>query len=294
MRNHGFGRAWLVACLAISTCVAQDEVPSVQSFIRRGSSRASVIGNYVYFDGGEIAQDGYDEYRMNNQVNSTLSIDLTKSWTPRDVQLREISKPEDMIRMTKQSLFTDESSETFYTWGGHTSWHAKIGTPVMMQFKPDGKGSGSWTTDRISDTLSNAERVESGAYVSSGNAGFVFGGSSTELTSQEPKGDVSGYVMFNFTTKEWVSDDRAPYSSSGTIFGATATFAPDFGPNGMIALLGGMTDHFSFKYASFQTVYLLDPVTREWFSQSTSGPAPSGRHYHCATGVASTNGTFEM
>jgi hypothetical protein len=89
-----FPQGLLVGSMAISSCLAQDEVPSVQSFIRRGSSLgnvafyrigcsirvhkadnfvASIIGNYIYFDSGEIAQEGYNDFRTNNQGSQRRS-----------------------------------------------------------------------------------------------------------------------------------------------------------------------------------------------------------------------------
>src|SRR5690242_20575206 len=100
-----------------------------------------------------------------------------------------------MLPMVKQSIFTDESEGIFYIWGGHTSWHVPIGDPVLWHFEPDGRGGGSWTTqspnDARSTTLEDAERVESGAYVTAHDAGFVIGGQSSEWTSLEPRGNIN-------------------------------------------------------------------------------------------------------
>jgi hypothetical protein len=229
-------------------------------------------------------------------VNSTLSIDLAASWRPQDVKIQEIPKPDRIIRMRNQAIFTDEKNGVFYPWGGHTSWFADIGDPELIHFRADGKGGGEWVEDNPSNTFKNAERVESSAYASTPDGGFAFGGSSAANTSKEPKGNVAGFVSFNFTTKEWTSDSSAPYSSDGSLYGGTATFVPTFGPNGIIILLGGMTQAKTsdVKYLDFRTLYFIDPVTRDWNYQVTTGDTPSGRYHHCATGVASSNGTFEM
>jgi hypothetical protein len=105
-----------------------------------------------------------------------------------------------------------------------------------------------------------------------------------------------GYAVFNFTTREWTRESNGPYSSDGTLYGATATFAPIFGSNGLIFVLGGQSGFRDYdqEYVTFQRVHFLDPATREWQFQVTTGEAPSGRFYHCSVGVASTSGTFEM
>lgn len=78
-------RALLFVLLSACIVFGQDEAPSAQSFVRRGSSRgedtndtptlvkecshrtaASVLGNYIYFDGGELAQEPYNDWRYNN------------------------------------------------------------------------------------------------------------------------------------------------------------------------------------------------------------------------------------
>ncbi|KEY67775.1 hypothetical protein S7711_04093 [Stachybotrys chartarum IBT 7711] len=291
MRHLNSCRALLAASLVISICLGQDEVPSVQTFKRRGNSVASIIGHYIYFDGGEVAQEGYVEERVNNPANATLSIDLSTSWTPEDVEIRELSKPAAMIPMVKQSVFTDKTAEIFYVWGGIST--ADVGDPVLWHFEPDGEGGGSWTTEAPgasrSTSFRDAERVESGAYVSTKDAAFVFGGLSNEHTSLEPKGNVAGYVAFNFTTQEWNRESSGPYSSDATLYGATATFMPDFGPNGLIIVLGGVSQYGDedAEYIDFRTVHLFDPIARDWHSQVTTGEAPSARNYHCTAGVAS-------
>lgn len=202
--------------------------------------------------------------------------------------------------MVKQAIFTDDSSKIFYIWGGHTSWLLPIEAPVLWHFEPDGKGSGTWTLENRpgfdSTTLQETERVESGAYVSTPTGGFVIGGFSSKYTSLEPRGQVAGYAAFNFTTGEWTRESSGPFSSGGTLYGATATFVPNFGPNGLVLLLGGITrfEEEDSEYVDFLTLHFFDPVTRDWHSQTTTGEAPSGRLYHCAAGVVGTNGTFDM
>jgi len=36
------------------------DAPTREQFVRRGTARATVLGNYVYVDGGEISQLGDD------------------------------------------------------------------------------------------------------------------------------------------------------------------------------------------------------------------------------------------
>ncbi|KFA47531.1 hypothetical protein S40293_02131 [Stachybotrys chartarum IBT 40293] len=281
---------------------------------------ASVIGDYIYFDGGEVFQLGnrgrtrrgsgkpfltmFEKPSSANPftsiANSTLSIDLSTSWTSEGVQIREVPKPSAMIHMVKQAIFTDESTGRFFIWGGHTTVDYSIGDPILWYFTPDGNGGGNWTVGDPSTgssiTSRDSERAESSAYSNANGAGFAFGGLSTRATSLEPRGNLVGYAVFNFTTREWTRESNGPYSSDGTLYGATATFAPIFGSNGLIFVLGGQSGFRDYdqEYVTFQRVHFLDPATREWQFQVTTGEAPSGRFYHCSVGVASTSGTFEI
>ncbi|KAH7311625.1 hypothetical protein B0I35DRAFT_411798 [Stachybotrys elegans] len=295
-----WARVVLVLLAAPSAVFSQRDVPNVDDFMRRGSSRISVIGDYIYFEGGEVSQ-GTANYRMNDPVNSTLSIDLSRSWRPSDVEIQEIPKPREMIRMTKQSIITNTSSGSFYSWGGHSSWFADIEAPVLWRFDTDGEGGGSWSLESAgsrSSSFVDIERTHSAAYASTPDAGFVFGGQSTTLTSLEPRGYVAGYSYWNLTTGEWNVDSSGPYTDDGTLYGGTATYVPTFGPNGIIVVLGGVNNFEAeasdTEYVDFRTVHFIDPVTRRWYSQPTTGGAPSARHYHCAAGAESTNGTFEI
>ncbi|KFA73897.1 hypothetical protein S40288_10543 [Stachybotrys chartarum IBT 40288] len=293
----------LIGMLIVLACRAQDEVYSVHNFLRRRNSRGSyldipklrhilmtcltsVIGDYIYFDGGEVSQLGNRGRTWRGSANSILSIDLSTSWTSEGVQIREVPKPSAMIPMVKQAIFTDESTGRFYIWGGHTTVDYSIGDPILWYFTPDGNGGGNWTmgdpSTGSSITSRDSERAESSAYSNANGAGFAFGGLSNRATLLRAEGKLG-----------W---SNGPYSSDGTLYGATATFTPIFGSNGLIFVLGGQSGFRDYdqEYVTFQRVHFLDPATREWQFQVTTGEAPSGRFYHCSVGVASTSGTFEI
>lgn len=87
------------------------------------------------------------------------------------------------------------------------------------------------------------------------------GGLSTRDTSLEPGRNLVGYAVFNFTTRAWTRESSGPYFSDGTLHGATATFAPIFGFNGLIFGLGGQSNFRDYDqdYVTFQRVHFLDP-----------------------------------
>lgn len=215
--------------------------------------------------------------------------------------MQELSQ--DSPGLTLQALLTDESSDSFYVWGGYRmrpQSRPEASSSDLWKFTADGSGGGSWEAESQDDAFTNLVRSQAGASVSTRDAAFHFGGRSTTDSTTEPEGPVPGYFHFNFTTDDhsWQNETEAPYSSEGTLYGATATWVPTFGPNGLIVLLGGqsleMANPDNEQYLPMDEVHFMDPVTKTWYKQKTTGALPARRMFHCAVGVESTNGTFEM
>jgi len=61
----------LLALLGLAPSVAAlSDVPTPGNYVRRSVAKATVLGNFVYVDGGEISQlgaDGKIGYRQSNQ-----------------------------------------------------------------------------------------------------------------------------------------------------------------------------------------------------------------------------------
>ncbi|OHE98750.1 kelch repeat protein [Colletotrichum orchidophilum] len=305
-------RSWLATVLAVgqlsSICNAQVDVPSINNFRRRVFARASVIGHWVYYDGGEVSQvvDGtspLSQWRPSNPTNTTLSIDLTKSWTAEDVEVKETSKS--APKMMRQAIFTDNSSASFYIWGGFTSYGAKLPAAKLWHFTTDGSGGGQWGTvlPHGNDVFTALTRSQGGAFVSTKDSGFYFGGFSDGGSDPHPNGPVPGFLQFNYSATDtaWTNNTASvPYSDYGTLVGATAHYAP-FGPNGLIMIFGGGSQVIgngqsvdNVGYLSFSKIFFMDPVTKEWYSQQTSGNAPGPRMWHCTVGVQGPNNTYEI
>lgn len=276
--------------------------PSADNFLTRHSPQVSVIGNYVYIDGGHITQLVDDEPVLMRPVNHTLSIDLSQSWATEDVEIRQI--PKSSPSHVLQAQFTDPNSDTFYIWGGYnlnSTESARERPSDFWKFTADGSGGGAWTNEvQRSNVFQGFERVQAGAHVTTADSGFYFGGAATAPSNEDAHSPVPGYVRFNFTADDldWRNVTDAPYSEKGTLYGATATWIPTFGPNGLIMLLGGQSngigDTGRVEYMRMDIVYFMDPVTGRWSSQSASGDVPSRRIHHCTVGARSQNGTFEI
>jgi hypothetical protein len=198
--------------------------------------------------------------------------------------------------MTDAAIFVDNSNGSFYTWGGGISGPSD---PNFWRFDPDGKGHGKWievTPRESSDKFFKLQRSQVAAVASTNDAAFVFGGSVDSYTETMPdKTGETGYRLFNFTTQEWDELYGVPYSQDKTIYNGDAVFVPDFGPNGLIFILGGSRNISAFgTELDFRTLHMLDPVTQVWYKQETSGRVPSGRFAVCSAGVSTQDGRFDM
>ncbi|KAH6689527.1 hypothetical protein F5X68DRAFT_274675 [Plectosphaerella plurivora] len=286
-----YGRFGLVAALVLARqwtgAHAQDSsdedaslpsAPSAENFLTRHSPQVSVIGKYVYIDGGHITQLVDDEPVLMRPVNHTLSIDLSQSWATEDVEIRQI--PKSSPSHVLQAQFTDPNSDTFYIWGGYNlnkTESARERPSDFWKFKADGNGGGSWTNEvQRSNVFQGLQRVQAGAHVTTADSGFYFGGAATAPSNEDAHSPVPGYVRFNLTANDldWRNVTDAPYSETGTLYGGTATWIPTFGPNGLIMLLGGQSGGIGnsgrVEYMRMDIVYFMDPVTGRWSSQSTS------------------------
>lgn len=272
-------------------------IPSVRNFLRRSGGTAAIIGDYVYYDGGELSQVPFSTSNHRSRaVNATISIDLSRSWDPSTLEMKEITKPP--TPLNRQAMLVDASNDAFYIWGGSLPGGSRLVDPALWKFTADGSGGGSWSdeTSNLSNrpVFEQLDRVQGPACVSTSMRGYVFGGLSDKTTSPEPKSRVVGHVALDFEDHTWTQNSTAPYTSTGSFFGGSALLVPDYGKEGIIVLLGGTYDGSS-KYNDFGTVNVLDIETGNWHKQATSasGGWPSERALHCATGVAG-NGTYEI
>ncbi|KAK2064179.1 kelch repeat protein [Colletotrichum caudatum] len=281
------------------------DVPSVANYLRRVFARSSVIGDWAYFDGGDVSQrmdNGNSTSNPSSPVSSTLSIDLSKSWKPADVEIKPTQKG--APSMSRQAIFTDASSKSFYIWGGIAST-PNLPPPRLWKFSADGSGGGSWSTDIKPghDSFIQLNRSQGAAYVSTPDSGFYFGGFSGTNTDPKARGPVPGFMQFNFTATDqaWTNHTEAPYATSGNVVGASAHYVPSYGPNGLVMMLGGSShvigsgqSNNNVGWLDFGTIHVMDPLTKKWYSQKTSGNAPGARMWHCTVGAVSQNNTYEI
>lgn len=194
------------------------------------------------------------------------------------------------------AIMVDKSQGSFYTWGGA---NAVVIEPNLWRFDPNGKGSGEWvdvTPNNSSDTFFKLQRSSLASVASTDDAAFIFGGQVDSRTETEPeKNGEIGYRIFNFTTQEWNEVTNMPSSYGQTVYAGSAVFAPDFGPNGFIFMLGGLRNNTNSNSGlDFRTLHMMDPVSQTWYEQKTTGRAPGSRFSLCSAGVSTADGRFDM
>lgn len=264
-----------------------------------------MLGDYLYIDGGEITQlvDGelYNTYDIT--MNSTLSIDMSKSWSSDTVEIRSI--PKEAPKVYGQAMWPDSEGQSFYIWGGHSN-HGRetnmLTTQQIWRFVADGKGGGAWTKE-IPDNLgayNGFQLTELGAWTTAHNTGFWLGGSASGWTQnfRASNQNVPGMVSFNMTTKTFRNDTTPDVSEQGTILGGQAQYVPRFGPHGLIAVFGGtaqpVLEGGPTSYRDFRNLTFFDPVTKDWYWQMTTGTTPTPRENSCVFGAESVGGTYEI
>lgn len=206
-------------------------------------------------------------------------------------------------------LWTDESANVFYSWGGrhpHGRNITRTNTPELWRFAADGHGGGSWS--KVDTDTSGLLGSEEGAWVSTPTTGFLIGGMSHHYVNYWINGraqPVPGMLAFDFKTATLTNGTGgfSPFGTTGHIYGF-AEYVPVYGPNGIIMLFGGYaTDpvgvaNFEESYGDplrLDNLIFFDPVTKKTYRQKATGDIPeTPRSDACVVGFANSDGGFDM
>ena len=266
----------------------------------------------MYIDGGIIKQELDGQDHPYEPMNSTLSIDISKSWSADTVEFKVTPKTNEPVTLSSQAIWNHPSGNAFYIFGGKAERTnpENIITDGIWKFTVDGKGGGSWAKEQPSnvntfETISFADGMAfASTYGPSGGIGFSIGGTVTNTTEPQAKFNASGGVIwrdgmvaYDMETKTVSSSDISMAVSTGSTWHSRAQFVPQFGPNGLVFLIGGFAGNKSNAIDSgldFGNISFFDPKDRKWRWQSTRGSIPQQRAGHCMVGVPGPAGTFEM
>ncbi|KAI1739452.1 hypothetical protein F4680DRAFT_136657 [Xylaria scruposa] len=280
-------------------------IPSAHDFVRRGCHTVALLGDYLYVDGGQVTERVNDSAPADSpsfDVTTTWSINMTEAWTADTVPLQAIPKTAPLL--SKQAHWIDYSTNSLYTWGGFTS-DGSSPSHGLWRFKADGSGGGSWTqvTQRDYASFSKMKGTFGSAFTQTKDAGFAFGGAVTKSSDDTIAKTIPGYatpglISYDFQTGEWENSTSSSYGGYGTSLNARAEWIP-FGPNGQLIFLGGAESpvdatNETIVETSWNRLTIVDPVTKQWHTQMTSGTKPPTIESHCSVGVPGPNGTYEI
>lgn len=292
----------------------------------------AVLGDHIYYDGGSVSQRGTHgnpnrpgptlavlRPHFSKQIcslltvatastaNKTLMINLAASWDSAGVRIDELDRPA-TPPMDFPVFLTDERFNCSYAWGGRNAYNMSLPEPfkywrlciedddqdpLAKRKRPEWEEVDTTSAYQLAQVASTSHS----AFASAPDIGYIFGG-------KEHKEDGSNenarfYRSFNFITKESKEHEKPPYTTDSTLWGAQAVYVPDFGPNGLVFILGGVRsrDQAGAAYVDFQNLHFMDPTTMKWYEQTATSSGkdfPHRRHQHCAVGLPGTNGTYDM
>lgn len=89
-----------------------------------------MLGHYVYIDGGSISQLVNNEEQADHlpadPYNSTLSIDISRSWTASTVEIKATPK-KGPVALSDQAIWNNPSGDAFYIFGGNAPYMINMG-----------------------------------------------------------------------------------------------------------------------------------------------------------------------
>ena len=278
---------------------------------------ATVVDKWIYIDGGEFSftNNGntvttFCKLRVKRRkqacadhlcsASTVLSIDLSRDWTNATVQIHSTSKPDGCVSLNHPSFWYHAQEDVIYS--GFAGWQSTFDTNQVdlnnisiWTFKPDGTGSGAWNDvlPAGSTALSSINRPEQSFQAFGDDSGWVLGGFDKYQPQQYPY--LASMTQFNMSSRTFTNQTDPDYVvARGAVDNGEMHYVPSFGAKGLFVSMGGDTIQNTTGLISFDTVGVLDPVSQQWYNQTTTGSPPTARIEFCTAGIASTNNTYEM
>lgn len=289
--------AFLLLSLVPTAC-AQATTPS--NFIRRNNHGSVAVGSFVYIDGGLYA--AYDDDKnvlAPTQNTATLAIDMRQSWTNSTVNMTAISKGNSPVFFQPQ-FWADEENNAFYSWSGDTPAGYTVSEKSLWKFSAD---DNSWARVSTDSSFADLARPVGGYNAVANGVGYFVGGYGTETTDDvnfrsSDYMPVPGVVSFNFSSGEWANRSSEGWTTYGRGMRGQAASVP-FGANNdsLLVLLGGESGTRELVsnqrgYVDFSSVSIYDTTGNgSWYSQTTTGEAPSPRDEFCMAATQGANST---
>jgi hypothetical protein len=236
-------------------------------------------------------------------VNSTISIDISKSWAASDVAMRTIERP--WASKKDQAIWTDQEAGEFYVWCGAWLGGKHMTENELWKFTVDGTGGGTWALEVASNSAMFKGLTQSDytVFANTPDTGFAIGGMATGWTDKGRAKNqaIPGMVAFNMKKKLWYNGTTS-FSPVHTIAAGSAHYIPDFGPDGLVMVLGGyaplvdeVLDWAVMESYNLRNLTFFNPQTKEVYWQAATGDIPDNpRTQFCLTGFRNPDGGYEM
>ncbi|KAI0191059.1 hypothetical protein F4808DRAFT_476419 [Astrocystis sublimbata] len=251
---------WLYQAYAIVE--EPSSVPANKNFLRRITPTVTVLGDYLYIEGGRISlflagQEKPQDFRT---VNETLSLSLATSWVNSSASLRDVWK------------FTADG-------GGGGNWTVVPATnPGVFAGINRGRGASWATCNSLRVALDLSER-----------------GRSNQLP-------LPRLLSYELDTGTWHNDSANGFNGLGTSIKGSAVCIPSSGTQnkGTVLFLGGQTsDRVVSRPRSdilnrMDNLTFYDMATQSWHWQLASGEIPPGRTESCSVVVQGPRNTSEI
>ena len=237
------------------------------------------------------------------QVNSTLVLDMSHSWTNSTVPIGQIARGNAPLLNTA-ALWVDVSGSSFYRFGGNVPWglwwfkKEEVVPQKLWKFTPDNTGGGQWIEQSPSkDDFTNISPMF-GAETCGNGVGYYWGGRYGAMNMPNVTGHtfIPGLYVFNTTTQKGYNLTLPGENTGGY---GQSHFVPSWGSEGLVVTVAMMRPFQDFNSTTthdywLDTVDIYDPGEKKWYKQRTSGPHPLWRYLFCLAGVQGDNGTYEM
>lgn len=265
-----------------------------------------LLGETLYIDGGDILYPPTSGLSVAYAYNSTYSLDLSASWSPKDVRFNMIDKGDSPV-LNRPNLWPAPDGKSFYSFNGDVSrtGHSRPdppSTPQLWQFTPDERNKGTWS---LAGPVSSLIQVTAARSTFGNGSAYILGGFTSWETTRFYSNDRSyhssgnGVVSYNMESQTWQNQSMAGAAPTGWLYEGELHWVDNLGGSGLVVTLGGVTAQPLPELAgetlvSFDHVSFFNPITGEWRNQSTTGAIPTTRRRACSVGVPGDNGTYEV
>ncbi|KAI0539548.1 hypothetical protein GGR58DRAFT_499986 [Xylaria digitata] len=282
-------------------------IPTAENFLRRIGPSVTVIGDYLYIEGGTMTQliDGEADPLYYRPVNETLSISLSQAWS-NSPPLAPISKAAPTF--IQPLLWTDIDKQTFYQWGGQRTQPDPT-KHEFWAFTADGRGGGDWSIVQPANpsVFLGIRRGRGASWTTCNGLGVALGGYGWAETdsdlSDRREGNflpLPGLLSYNLSTGIWANQSADAFNGLGTCHKGSAVCLSSSGTQGIVLPLGGLTssrvvyNNAHVTLNRFDNLTFYDLGTETWYWQIASGEIPPGRTAFCSVVLQGPNGTSEI